>query len=465
MKLFPYISRKLSQSWISSNSAGKFYLSNSPLSKIADHKDTHNRLLHAGMGYLKADDIYNNGYDFDQMRRNFIPNKLNYFIIIPTLRCNLNCTYCQVSRANEDAVGYDWSEENFNNFLRFFDKYAGDRPKVEIQGGEPLLVFHKLLPMFEELRRLRSKCEIVICTNLQNLPKNFIEDCKDHSLYLSSSLDGPSDIHNKNRNQDESSTSKFLKNLYLCIDELGLEKVSLLPTVTSFDILDDICQQYRDLGLNEIFMRPVNYQGFARKKHKHSKSLADDWIECYLSFLDGLFASNEKSETKLRETYFSIHANRIFDQTYNSHVDFRNPNPVGQDYVVVNYNGEIFPTDEARMLERIGVINLSIGNLKTGFDNEAIDKLNGLSKLENYEQCQVCAYKPFCGIDIVDLISKHGTLDLNMHETDHCKIHMKIFDYIFEKIQRAEPVFLRNLNFSLTGVYEETHITIGKVHD
>ena len=48
---------------------------------------------------------------------------------------------------------------------------------------------------------------------------------------------------------------------------------------------------------------------------------------------------------------------------------------------------------------------------------------------------------------------------------DHCKIHMKIFDYIFEKIQRAEPVFLRNLNFSLTGVYEETHITIGKVHD
>ena len=33
--------------------------------------------------------------------------KIGYLILIPTLRCNLSCSYCQVSRAPEKAKGYD----------------------------------------------------------------------------------------------------------------------------------------------------------------------------------------------------------------------------------------------------------------------------------------------------------------------------------------------------------------------
>ena len=36
--------------------------------------------------------------------------RLSYLIIIPTLRCNLSCGYCQVSRAPIDAVGFDWTD-------------------------------------------------------------------------------------------------------------------------------------------------------------------------------------------------------------------------------------------------------------------------------------------------------------------------------------------------------------------
>jgi wyosine [tRNA(Phe)-imidazoG37] synthetase (radical SAM superfamily) len=31
--------------------------------------------------------------------------------VIPTLRCNLACSYCQVARAPEGAPGFDWSDE------------------------------------------------------------------------------------------------------------------------------------------------------------------------------------------------------------------------------------------------------------------------------------------------------------------------------------------------------------------
>ena len=37
--------------------------------------------------------------------------KIGYLILIPTLRCNLSCSYCQVSRAPEKAKGYDWDED------------------------------------------------------------------------------------------------------------------------------------------------------------------------------------------------------------------------------------------------------------------------------------------------------------------------------------------------------------------
>src|SRR4051794_20499011 len=34
---------------------------------------------------------------------------LDYLILVPTLRCNLSCSYCQVSRAPFEARGFDWS--------------------------------------------------------------------------------------------------------------------------------------------------------------------------------------------------------------------------------------------------------------------------------------------------------------------------------------------------------------------
>ena len=40
-------------------------------------------------------------------------------MIIPTLRCNLKCSYCQVSRVDENTKGYDWSKETVKDFINF----------------------------------------------------------------------------------------------------------------------------------------------------------------------------------------------------------------------------------------------------------------------------------------------------------------------------------------------------------
>ena len=465
MNLFPFISRKIGQSVLSTNEAGRFILSDDTLPQIAKKADETTNLYQTGMAYDEESDIYFNSYIFDIARRNFIPKTIDYFMIIPTLRCNLNCTYCQVSRANEDALGFDWDDQQYETFIKFFDRHSGDTPKVEIQGGEPLLVYAKLEKLILTLRKLRPSCEIVICTNLQDISDHVIKSIKKLSIFISSSLDGPLKTHDRNRTQNIASAKKFYNNLNSCINELGHEKISLLPTIVDPRIMMEVYLEYKNLGFNEIFMRPVNYQGFARKKHSSSKSIGDEWSDSYLQFLEWLFNENETSDHKISETFFSLHAKRIFKAGYNSHVDFRNPNPVAKDYVVVNFDGKLFPSDEARMLDRIGIIDLSIGDLDYGFDDKKIGQIDDLSKLENYSQCQSCAYKPFCGIDVVDLISKHGTVDVNMHETDNCKMHMRIFDFIFENIKKNNPIFMKNLNLNLTGTYTEPHLTFGNVYD
>ena len=117
------------------------------------------------------------------------------------------------------------------------------------------------------------------------------------------------------------------------------------------------------------------------------------------------------------------------------------------------------------MLERIGIVDLSLGNLAEGLNSKIMSKLNSLATLDIFSACNDCAYKPFCGIDIVDLISKEGSLDVNMLETDHCKTHMNIFDFIFSEMCAASPIFRKNLNLHLTGNYTDTHLLVGSVHD
>ena len=57
-------------------------------------------------------------------------------------------------------------------------------------------------------------------------------------------------------------------------------------------------------------------------------------------------------------------------------VDFRSPARYGSHYMVIDYDGTLYPTDEARMLSRTRHVDLSLGNLETAFDTEKSHELN-----------------------------------------------------------------------------------------
>ena len=199
------------------NGAGDFiFLNNYNLQKFWKKKFNNkelNWLQDAGIIRKEKDDFYATSYAFKSALRNNAPKKLNYLIIIPTLRCNLTCSYCQVSRANEQAKGYDWTKETLKNFINFVDIYANEDVKIEFQGGEPSLRLDIVTQIVDEIKKIKPKASFVICTNLSNLSKDFLNLVERDYFFISSSLDGPPEIHESRRTFNKKNTTKFFDNL------------------------------------------------------------------------------------------------------------------------------------------------------------------------------------------------------------------------------------------------------------
>ncbi|MFZ5746919.1 MAG: His-Xaa-Ser system radical SAM maturase HxsB [Pseudomonadota bacterium] len=389
---------------------------------------------------------------------------LDYLILVPTLRCNLSCSYCQVSRAPVGAQGFDWSETTLAAVLAMIDGLPTQRIKIEFQGGEPTLRPDLIQAVIDRCERFEER-QFVICTNLQEIGDPVWALFDQPDLYISTSLDGDALTHARNRTETPQATDRFFVNLRAVIARYGPEKISALPTVNPSappepDVLID---SYVAHGLHSIFLRPINYQGFARKRHRESREQSDAWWAYYERFVRHLIALNWADRSRvLEESYLSICLRRIFQPGVDRHVDLRNPNPLGADYIVIDHDGAAYPTDEARMLSRAGIIDLAIGDIFSGWDTDACAQLNvHASNLED-PACQRCAYQPFCGRDLVDDIARYGRIDLPRTDTEFCRRHLHVFDFLFRLIFEDDPAVRYSLSRWLR--LDGTPDTLGVYH-
>lgn len=376
------------------------------------------------------------------------PLSLDYLILVPTLRCNLACSYCQVSRAAEGAQGYDWDEHTLQAVLATLDGLDTPRIKIEFQGGEPTLRPDLIMAVIDRCQRFEQS-EFVICTNLQCIDDTVMAIFDRPDVFVSTSLDGDALTHTRNRTGTASATCDFLANLRALVSRHGPRKVSALPTIspTSPPDIDQLIEAYAGFGLESIFLRPINFQGFARKRHADSRQQDDQWRTYYERFVRRLIERNWNDRSVvLEETYLSIVLRRIFRPNQERHVDLRNPNPMGVDYVVVDYDGTVYPTDEARMLARSGVVDLAIGDIHSGWESETRDLLNASATNQFDPDCQRCAYQPFCGRDVVDDLARYGRIDVPRPETEFCRRHLHAFDFAFDLIYSDDEAVAYSLS-------------------
>ncbi len=109
--------------------------------------------------------------------------------------------------------------------------------KIEFQGGEPLLNFERIEETVKRAETVNldhgKNLAFVIATNLALLDDRVLDFCGRHDVYISTSLDGPADLHNKNRPRPgKNSWELATAGIQRVRETLGVDRVSALMTTT-----------------------------------------------------------------------------------------------------------------------------------------------------------------------------------------------------------------------------------------
>ncbi len=462
MQIFPFKFEPIQGRYLITNDAGDLFVSTQRFldNLVCGNLTTQDEeyLLARGFGFKSSGDFYYNSFAHRYRLRRTLGKSLTYLTVIPTLRCDLSCTYCQVSRASEDAKGVDWSDETLKAFLLFVETIDSDRIQIEFQGGEPTLRLDIVKAVIDGCEKRFKNCSFTICTNLSCLSDDLLDLLEKPNVGISTSIDGPETIHTRYRTQNKNETLKTFANVEQILGRFGHDRLGALPTICEddFDQIEEIIDHYIALGLDTFYLRPVNYHGFARKAFPSSRESEQSLEAVYSRAYEHICNHNLNNDRKIKEYGLEVALKRIFEPCFNNHVDLRNPNPPAQDYLVIDYGGRFYPSDEARMLSRIGHADLCIGSLENGLDSATVTALRWNQINDVHEDCIHCAFQAYCGTDAVDDLARYDRNDPIKHTTHFCRSNMGHFNFIFEKILQNDPKYLFNFSGFLTDRFEYT---------
>lgn len=386
-----------------------------------------------------------------QSLRNFT----NLHIFVVTLRCDHSCPYCQVSRQSENKSEFNMSQETAQHALDLVFRSPNPAIKIEFQGGEPLLNFdlvREIVLSAEDRNKTAGReLQFVIATTLSLLTDDVLRFCRDHKIYLSTSLDGPEDLHNGNRPRPgRDSYARFVDGLRRARDFLGHDSVSALMTTapSSLGRVKEIIDEYVRLGFNSIFLRNLSPYGFALKTKSYHAYGSNRWLDFYREGMDYILELN-KNGIPFSEQFSSILLTKMLTASDPGYVDLMNPSGAGIAAIVFDYDGGVYASDESRMLQQMGDGSFRLGDVHTNSYEDIFTSPALLDALEDSftlsaPMCSDCGFEPWCGADPVFHHAVFGDVLGRKPESDFCKRTMGAVRYLLEKMRgdaEARKVF------------------------
>ena len=383
---------------------------------------------------------------------------LHLFVV--TLRCEHSCPYCQVSRQSEDKFRYDMSPEIALGALDLTFRSSSQNIKIEFQGGEPLLNFDLIKYIVLEAKKRNQhsgkNVAFVIATNLALINHDILEFCREHSILISTSLDGPQALHNTNRPRPgNNSYEKTIEGIKLVREMLGRDQVSALMTTTegSLGCVEGIIDEYLAQDFKGIFLRPLSPYGFAIKTKAYRAYNAGQWLEFYKQGLHYIVELNRRG-IEFMEYYASTILKKMLTSEDPGYVDLTSPSGIGIGAVAYNYDGYVYASDESRMLGEMGDSQFRLGKVLENSYEEIFSSPNLLEPLEasfaySAPMCNDCAFEPYCGADPVFHYKVSHDYVGRKPESEFCSRNMEIFRFLIQKMETdtfARQLFTRWAN-------------------
>ncbi|HUR81766.1 MAG TPA: SPASM domain-containing protein, partial [Thermoanaerobaculia bacterium] len=262
---------------------------------------------------------------------------------------------------------------------------------------------------------------------------------------------GPADIHDANRPRPgNDSHARVVANLARAREALGHDAVGALTTITrlALDRPADVVDEYVRRGFTSIFLRPLSPYGFALRSAGRTGYSTREFLDFYVRALDYLIAINTRG-TFLVESYAQLLLTRMFTPFPTGYVDLQSPAGAGIGAVVFNYDGDIYASDESRMLAEMHDTRFRLGNVHRDdyaaiFGSETLRTITAASVIESIPGCADCAFQPWCGADPVFHYATQGDVVPHIPTSAFHEKHFFLFQHLlhlYENDPRARRVF------------------------
>jgi len=382
-------------------------------------------------------------------KKAFLESFSQLHIFVLTVRCNNSCVYCQASRKScqSDQGRYDMSPAVLEKSIALFLSMPSDKLTLEFQGGESTLnmsIIRQAVALVK-MKNTQKDIQFVVCTNLCEIADDDLEFLLENQFSISTSLDGPQKLHDGNRRFGKTGAWRALM---VTLDKIkqrnAFDRVSALMTTTrqSLAIPHEIIDEYVKNGFRSIFIRELNPYGFAHKYFHKIGYSTEQFLTFYEQCLDYIIQLNHQGVT-FRESYASLIMKKLMTPWSTGFVDLQSPCGSGFGVTLYNYDGNIYPSDESRMMAEMGDQHFKMGNIFESsreelFFGPVMQELAAAGVNDCLPVCSDCAFAPYCGADPIRRYQVTGSVYGHPGKDEFCVKNRGIITMIVKKFTEGD---------------------------
>lgn len=378
---------------------------------------------------------------------------LHAFVL--TERCNHGCQYCHSSIVGMSRLDTDMTREVASKAVDVALSTTSPWLNIEFQGGEPTANWDVLTYIVEQARernrRLGKQLSFSLVTNFSLMTEERLDWLLENRVQICTSLDGPEDLHNRIRifsgGNSHALTVRWIARVNERYREMGLDpilyRVEALPTITRHSLhrWKDIVDEYVRVGCRAVFLRKLDPFGFAEATRKNLGYSMDEFLEFYRNALAYVIELN-KQGVQVMERNAAIMLCKIVGDYDPNYLDLRTPGGAAIGQLAYHPNGNVYSSDEGRMVAAMGDDAFLIGNVERDsyrdiMGSGAVRALVLASTNDAQPGCATCVYKAWCGQQPEYNYKTQGSIFGRMQDSAWCTKHKGIFDTLLTWLKNA----------------------------
>ncbi|MCK5233670.1 MAG: radical SAM protein, partial [Candidatus Aenigmarchaeota archaeon] len=314
------------------------------------------KLNNAGIVILK-ENLKNIIFSFEKQLAYFLAPKV--YLINISNECNLVCKYCHANATQYNAE--TMTEEIMDKTIEFMISSPAKSFHIEFQGGEPLAKFKTLKKFIMKLHAAANETgkkinSPVIVSNMTLMTEEIANFILENNIGLCSSLDGPKELHNLQRQYVNGSGSYDSVIKWLRYLKDNKKTVNIMPTITAHSIkfgAKKIVDEYVKLGVKKVMFRPMYCIGRGKSNKEELVVTVEKFIPFWKESIEYMAELTKKGTLVFDPIIQTMLRNMLgFPRSY---MCLRMPCGAGISQVSISPDGTIFPCDLAKSMPELAL--------------------------------------------------------------------------------------------------------------